>query len=78
LIDLGVHALDSAWYLMGTPRPISVSAQVYRNSNTCCRILYGTSGTIRLKPLTLFEYRSGALIDAIDASSSPGRELPIV
>jgi predicted dehydrogenase len=31
LIDIGVHALDSAWYLMGTPRPISVSAQVYRN-----------------------------------------------
>ncbi|HEX8678803.1 MAG TPA: Gfo/Idh/MocA family oxidoreductase, partial [Chthoniobacterales bacterium] len=31
LIDIGVHALDSAWYLMGTPRPVSVSAQVYRN-----------------------------------------------
>lgn len=28
LIDIGVHALDSAWYLMGTPRPVSVSAQV--------------------------------------------------
>ena len=31
LIDIGVHALDSAWYLMGTPRPISVTAQVFRN-----------------------------------------------
>ncbi|MGZ4985219.1 MAG: Gfo/Idh/MocA family protein, partial [Chthoniobacterales bacterium] len=31
LIDIGVHALDSVWYLMGTPRPVSVSAQVYRN-----------------------------------------------
>src|SRR6266436_2493255 len=31
LIDIGVHALDSVWYLMGTPRPISVSAQVFRN-----------------------------------------------
>jgi predicted dehydrogenase len=31
LIDIGVHALDSAWYLMGTPRPVAVSAQVYRN-----------------------------------------------
>ena len=30
-IDIGVHALDSAWLLMGTPRPVSVSAQVYRN-----------------------------------------------
>ncbi|MGB8356251.1 MAG: Gfo/Idh/MocA family oxidoreductase [Chthoniobacteraceae bacterium] len=31
LIDIGVHALDAVWYLMGTPRPISVSAQVFRN-----------------------------------------------
>ncbi len=31
MIDLGAHALDSGWCLMGTPRPISVSAQVYRN-----------------------------------------------
>ncbi|CAN5594718.1 Gfo/Idh/MocA family oxidoreductase [soil metagenome] len=31
LIDLGVHALDSAWYLMGTPRPVSVTASVFQN-----------------------------------------------
>jgi predicted dehydrogenase len=31
LIDIGIHALDSAWYLMGTPRPISVSASVFQN-----------------------------------------------
>lgn len=31
LIDIGVHALDSAWYLMGTPRPVSPSAQVFSN-----------------------------------------------
>jgi predicted dehydrogenase len=31
LIDIGIHALDSAWYLMGTPRPISVTAAVFRN-----------------------------------------------
>jgi predicted dehydrogenase len=31
LIDIGVHAIDGAWYLMGTPRPISVSAQVFQN-----------------------------------------------
>ena len=31
LIDIGIHALDGVWYLMGTPRPISVSAQVFQN-----------------------------------------------
>ncbi|MBV9009197.1 MAG: Gfo/Idh/MocA family oxidoreductase [Verrucomicrobia bacterium] len=31
LIDIGVHALDSAWFLMGTPRPVSISAKVFRN-----------------------------------------------
>jgi predicted dehydrogenase len=31
LIDIGIHALDAVWFLMGTPRPISVSAQVFRN-----------------------------------------------
>lgn len=31
LIDIGIHALDSAWYLMGTPRPLSVTAAVFQN-----------------------------------------------
>src|SRR5438309_1055450 len=31
LIDIGVHALDTAWYLMGAPRPVSISAKVFRN-----------------------------------------------
>ena len=31
LIDIGIHALDSVWYLMGTPRPVAVSAQIFRN-----------------------------------------------
>ncbi|MBV9671736.1 MAG: Gfo/Idh/MocA family oxidoreductase [Verrucomicrobia bacterium] len=30
LIDIGVHAIDSAWYLMGNPKPRTVSAQTYR------------------------------------------------
>jgi predicted dehydrogenase len=29
LIDIGVHALDAAWWLMGTPKPVSVSGNAY-------------------------------------------------
>ncbi|MBA3387457.1 MAG: Gfo/Idh/MocA family oxidoreductase [Chthoniobacterales bacterium] len=110
LIDIGIHALDSAWYLMGTPKPVSVSAQVFRNFEHLVpsavfdvedaafgfirfdngavitletswagnlpddipqgeyfgrelnnSTVYGTKGTIRLKPLTLFEDQNGAL-----------------
>jgi predicted dehydrogenase len=110
LIDIGVHALDSVWYLMGTPRPVSVSAQVYRNFEHLVQdpvfdvedaayafirfdngavvqlettwaanlpddipmgqyfgrelnnsTVYGTKGTIRLKPLSFFEDQDGAL-----------------
>src|SRR4029434_5058645 len=31
LIDIGIDALVSAWYLMGTPRPVSVTAAVFQN-----------------------------------------------
>ncbi|OBR64272.1 oxidoreductase [Paenibacillus oryzae] len=30
LIDIGVHAIDLCWYLMGKPKPVSVSANTYR------------------------------------------------
>ena len=30
LIDIGVHALDRAWYLMGTPKPVSVSGSAFQ------------------------------------------------
>lgn len=111
LIDIGIHALDAVWYLMGTPKPVAVSAQVFRNfahlvdvpvfdvedsaygfirfdngavvqletswagnltddipprqyfgreSNNS--ILYGTKGSIRLKPFALFEDRGGELV----------------
>ncbi len=31
LIDIGIHALDAIWFMMGTPDPVAVSAQVFRN-----------------------------------------------
>lgn len=30
LIDLGVHMIDISWYLMGKPRPVSVSGNTYK------------------------------------------------
>jgi len=111
LIDIGIHALDAVWYLMGTPRPVSISAKVYRNfahlanvpvfdvedaayafirfendavvqletawagnltddipprkyygqeSNNS--VLYGTKGSIRIRPLTLFEDQNGRVV----------------
>ncbi len=29
VIDIGVHSIDAAWYLMGTPKPVRVSAQTF-------------------------------------------------
>ncbi|MFL6514951.1 MAG: Gfo/Idh/MocA family protein [Chthoniobacterales bacterium] len=118
LIDIGIHALDAVWYLMGTPRPVSISAKVYRNfahlanvpvfdvedaayafirfendavvqletswagnltddipprqyfgqeSNNS--VLYGTKGSVRLRPLTLFEDQNGKLVSVpLDAT----------
>lgn len=28
IIDIGVHRIDAAWYLMGTPKPVRISAQI--------------------------------------------------
>src|SRR4051812_8007919 len=111
LIDIGIHALDAVWYLMGTPRPVSISAKVFRNfahlanvpvfdvedaayafirfdndavvqletfwagnltddipprkyfgQESSNSVLYGTKGSVRLKPLTLFEDQNGQLV----------------
>ena len=29
VIDIGIHRIDAAWYLMGTPKPIRVSANIF-------------------------------------------------
>ena len=111
LIDIGIHALDAVWYLMGTPRPVSITAQVFRNFAHLAKVpvfdvedaayafirfdngavaqletswagnltddvpprqyfgqelvnsvLYGTKGSVRLKPLSLFEDQNGTLV----------------
>lgn len=32
VLDIGVHAIDGAWYLMGQPRPVRVSAMTYTDA----------------------------------------------
>ena len=45
VLDIGVHAIDRTWYLMGRPKPISVSAETsYRIGD------YKTKGVGRWEP----------------------------
>ena len=53
LIDIGVHALDTAWYLMGSPRPTSISAKVFRNFAHLVNIpIFDVDDEVGLKPAT--------------------------
>jgi predicted dehydrogenase len=83
LIDIGVHALDSAWYLMGTPRPVSVSASVFQNFGHLVKtpvndvedaafafIRFGNDAIVQLKTSW-----AGNLTDEIPEGSTFGREL---
>ncbi|MBO5649752.1 MAG: Gfo/Idh/MocA family oxidoreductase [Clostridia bacterium] len=46
VLDIGVHAIDRTWYLMGRPTPVSVSAETsYRIGN------YQTKGVDRWQPI---------------------------
>lgn len=45
VLDIGVHAIDRTWFLMGRPKPVSVSAEIsYRIGN------YQTKGVGRWEP----------------------------
>jgi predicted dehydrogenase len=84
LIDLGVHAIDSAWYLMGNPRPISVSAQVFQNFPGIIQapvfdVEDGAYGMIRFANGAQIQFEvswAANLTDDIPATAGwPGREL---
>lgn len=48
VLDIGVHAIDRTWYLMGRPKPVSVSAETsYRIGD------YQTKGVGRWQPFGL-------------------------
>jgi len=40
LIDIGVHVVDLAWYLMGRPKPVSVSANTYHALGNRANVKY--------------------------------------
>ncbi|MGP4040862.1 Gfo/Idh/MocA family protein [Gracilibacillus sp. D59] len=43
LIDLGVHVIDLCWYLMGKPKPVSISANKYNKLGNRSNIKYLSS-----------------------------------
>ena len=83
LIDIGIHALDAVWYLMGTPRPISVSAQVFRNfahlvRTTVFDVEDAAYAFIRFENDAVVQLKTswaGNLTDEIPARESFGQEL---
>ena len=40
LIDIGVHVIDLCWYLMGKPKPVSISANTYHKLGNRSNIKY--------------------------------------
>jgi predicted dehydrogenase len=83
IIDLGVHAIDAAWYLMGTPQPRAVSAQTYQKfpqlvKNNVFDVEDNGYGMIRFESgaTLLFKVSWAAnLQDDIPLSSKRGRSL---
>ncbi|MFC3800846.1 Gfo/Idh/MocA family protein [Cohnella sp. GCM10012308] len=43
VIDIGVHVVDLCWYLMGRPKPVSVSANTYRKLGNRANVKHMTS-----------------------------------
>jgi predicted dehydrogenase len=83
IIDLGVHAIDAAWYLMGTPQPRAISAQTYQKfpqlvKNNVFDVEDNGYGMIRFEngATLLFKVSWAAnLQDDIPLSSKRGRSL---
>ena len=84
VIDIGVHAIDAAWYLMGCPKPITVSAQVSANFGQM--IPAGVKFDVEDTGFAFIRFEGGAVLhlevtwaanvtDAVPVSSWAGHEL---
>jgi len=76
LIDLGVHRIDLAWWLMGSPDPVTVSASTYSVFGP--RMAKERGGTFTVEDLAagIVRFRNGStlLIEVSWASNSGERE----
>lgn len=60
VIDIGVHCIDRAWYLMGRPKPVSVSA-----------VVGNRFGDFKTKGITRWQgYESNGAFDTEDAGTA--------
>lgn len=83
MIDLGIHAIDAAWYLMGTPPPRSVSAQTYQNYPQLVRhgvfdVEDSGYGMIRFENRAMLHFKvswAASLMDDIPENPKYGRSL---
>ncbi len=78
MIDIGVHALDCIWYLMGTPKPVSVSGVAYRKFEHC--VPAGVKYDVDDASMALIKFANGAslFLEASWAWNLPGTATKLV
>ncbi len=84
MIDIGVHAIDAAWYLAGCPEPLSVSAQV--SANFRGQVPSGVTFDVEDSGFAMLRFAGGLVVhlevtwagnmtDAVPKSTWAGHEL---
>ena len=78
MIDIGVHALDNVWYLMGTPKPVSVTGVAYRKFEHC--VPAGVKYDVDDASMALIKFANGAslFLEASWAWNLPGGATKLV
>ena len=75
LIDIGVHALDAVWWLMGTPKPVSVSGNAYQKFKHV--VAKGTKFDVDDSAFGLIKFDNGAtlILECSWALNMPARNV---